>query len=479
MVRGRADPPTPAPGSECGCNASVHSSTAFVRPLFFMRSLVLKFFPILFFRMVDRTTYADEDHTPKIALRQIFGRMGLRQALCRSSADKGLLSVEVFAMLGDNATAVKNTLKTMIPSAELGTDEAAIELSLMQLAAVWHACHALQGQFATRRARMEEDPNKVPEMAQEDHAEFRTRFVSAHPDVILLDAKEPHKKFVEKISRDFLVHGMMPYYTVAEIRTRADSIVQKSGLSKNAEDLLTISKADEPDQVTDVQTLLNRIHALFMAMEYLNICTYSRAAGPLRYLQELEQFRSECPGLPNLMAADSLIRKKIHRLQSEQRQLYPTFEEALKEVLNNHKYLWNDARTKAVLSKFDQKKKEDIEDHQDRVEVDTPEKPSPSKRKRQRLRNKELLREAKEARLVKKDQFDKRPKAGPKESRVDKDKRIPETEWKAIAQAAKSVAGPKRCHYFNSSMGCALADKCRFKHLCMTCGASHPMVGNH
>ena len=115
--------------------------------------------------------------------------------------------------------------------------------------------------------------------APPDHAEFRSRFVTAHPDVILLDAKEPHKKFVEKLSRDFLVHGMVPFYAVAEIRTSADSIVQKSGLSKNAEDLLTISKAEEPDQVTDVQTLLHRVHALFMALEFLNICTYSRAAG--------------------------------------------------------------------------------------------------------------------------------------------------------------------------------------------------------
>ena len=101
--------------------------------------------------------------------------------------------------------------------------------------------------------------------------------------------KEPHKKFVEKLSRDFLVHGMVPYYTVSEIRVRSDTISQKTGLTRTAEDLLTVSKADEPDQVTDVQTLLNRIHAFFMALEYLNICGYSRAAGPLRYLQELEQ----------------------------------------------------------------------------------------------------------------------------------------------------------------------------------------------
>ena len=218
--------------------------------------------------MVDRTTYSDEARTPKIALRQIFGRLGLRQELCKLAADSGLLSIEVVAMLGDTAAAVKESIKTLVDAAALGADDAARELSLMQIAAVWHACHALQTQFATRRAKMEEDPSKVPEMAQEDHAEFRGRFVRNHPDVVLLDAKEPHKKFVEKLSRDFLVDGMVPYYPASEIRTRSDTISQKTGLIRTAEDLLTVSKADEPDQVTDVHTLLNRIHALFMALEY-------------------------------------------------------------------------------------------------------------------------------------------------------------------------------------------------------------------
>ena len=227
-------------------------------------------------RMVDRTTYTDEDHTPKIALRQIFGRLNLKQNLCKLAADAGLLSVEVVAMLGDSAAAVKESINKLVPERDLGTDEASRELSLMQLAAVWHACHALQTQFASRRAKMEEDPSKVPEMAQEDHAEFRGRFVRNHPDVVLLDAKEPHKKFVEKLSRDFLVHGMVPFYPASEIRTRADTIFEKTGLTRTAEDLLTVSKADEPDQVTDVSTLLNRIHAYFMALEYLNICGYSR-----------------------------------------------------------------------------------------------------------------------------------------------------------------------------------------------------------
>ena len=200
--------------------------------------------------MVDRTGYLDEARTPKIALRQIFARHALSEDLCLAAANNGLLSVEVFAMLGDSASAAKEAIKALIPQDELGATTAARDLAVMQLAAVWLACQALQTQFASRRARMEEDPTKVPEMAQEDHAEFRARFVRAHPDVILIDAREPHKKFVEKLNRDFLVNGMVPFYTMSEVRTRADTIIQKSGLTKNAEDLLTVSKADEPEAFT-------------------------------------------------------------------------------------------------------------------------------------------------------------------------------------------------------------------------------------
>ena len=72
---------------------------------------------------------------------------------------------------------------------------------------------------------MEEGPNKIPGLSQEDHAEFRDRFMRVHPDVIPIDAKEPHKKFVERLSRDFLIHGIVPYYEPAEIRTRSDVII--------------------------------------------------------------------------------------------------------------------------------------------------------------------------------------------------------------------------------------------------------------
>eukprot|EP00913_Durusdinium_trenchii_P004667 g4332.t1 len=300
-------------------------------------------------------------------------------------------------MLGDTAAHAKEGIKALIPADQLGAVQAERDLATMQLAAVWLACQALQTQFASRRARMEEDPNKIPELAQEDHAEFRARFVRVHPDVILIDAKEPRKKFVEKLNRDYLVNGMVPYYTMSEVRTRADTIVQKSGLTKNAEDLLTVSKADEPEAVTDVHVLMNRIHAFFMALDYLNICSYSRAAGPLDYLQQLEQFRIECPSLPFVMMADNLIRKKAFRLQAEQRDKYNSYEAALKEVLTNHKYLWNDARTKALLSRVDHRRDHEtaqpdrsVADH-----VDKPSSPKAAKRKQKLERMREELAKAK------------------------------------------------------------------------------------
>ena len=425
--------------------------------------------------MVDRTVYANKAATPKLNLRQIFGRQGLDTGLCRLSADKGLLTVEMFAMLGQDLSSAKETLRKLWEAdmTPLQADAASQELSVMSLAAVWQAAQALQTQYASRRARMEEDPNKIPELSQEDHAEFRDRFVRVHPDVILIDAKEPHKKFVERLSRDFLIHGIVPFYEPAEIRTRADVIVVKSGLSRNAEDLLSISRADQPEPVTDVTTLFHRINAFFMSLEYLNICAFSRAEGPLKYLQELEQFRSECPGLPFLMAADRAIRKKIFRLLSEQRATYTAFSQALLEVLNNHKYLWNDARTSVTLSKVEHNRQQFVANPDQVQEDGAPPPPhNPFKCTRGGKKKKRLQTPGKE----------ETPKKIPKEDPTKKpkrDDRIPEKEWKLIADAAKKVQGARRCHYFNSSLGCISGDSCRIKHLCMVCGEPRPMIGNH
>ena len=154
----------------------------------------------------------------------MFGRQRVHQDLCRLAADSGLLTVETFAMLGDDIALVKATLKNLV------TDHArfgAQELALTCLAAVWKTCSTMQDHFAARRAKMEEDPSKVPEIPGEDYAEFGEVFVNRHPDVLLPPHREPHRKFVERVQRDFLVHGFVHFYEVGEIRTPTSRLLRK------------------------------------------------------------------------------------------------------------------------------------------------------------------------------------------------------------------------------------------------------------
>ena len=161
--------------------------------------------------MVDRTKY-DPAFVPDLALRQIFGRQRLHEDLCKAVADRKLLTVEAFAMLGDTIAAVKESLKVIIADESiLGSTPGERELALTSLAAVWKTCSTLQDHFAARRAKMEEDPSKVPEIPGDDHAEFREQFVHRHPDVLLPHHREPHRKLVERLQRDFLVHGSVPF----------------------------------------------------------------------------------------------------------------------------------------------------------------------------------------------------------------------------------------------------------------------------
>ena len=428
--------------------------------------------------MVDRTTY-HEDRTPDLPLRQVLGRQRISEDLCRVAADAGLLSVETFAMLGDSITAVKTTIKALIADhTKLGADGPAQELALTSLAAVWKTCSTMQDHFAARRAKMEEDPSKVPEIPGEDHAEFRETFVARHPDVVLPLHREPHRKFVERVQRDHMVHGFVHFYEVGEIRTRNEQIAQKSGLSKNAEDLLRVVMVDQPSNASSESQVMDKLHAFFITLEYLNICEFSFTAGPLRYLSELEEWRHENRGLALLLTVDTLIRKNVHRVCSDQRKKFSTFSAALKEVLTNHKQLWNDARSSAELDKFKQAASSSAPSTPPKKRARsasrsvTKTSPKAKKNKARRARQKAQLQKAKTV-LAAQPGKD-RPEAA---SRPSRDERVPAKEWQKITSFKYS--GPKRCPFYNCSLGCRFGDQCRQKHSCVECGKDHPWHGNH
>ncbi|CAE7781028.1 unnamed protein product [Symbiodinium sp. KB8] len=344
--------------------------------------------------MVDRTVYPDKDKVPELALRQIFGRQKLPEPLCLLMADKGMLLVERMAMLGDSIASVKATLKAIVgDDSKFGPDGPAQELSLTLLTAVWKSASVLQEHISARRAKMEEDPSKIPEIPGEDHAEFREIFVNQHPDVILTYMHEPRRKFVERIHRDYLVHGAVTFYEVAEMRTRADRIVQTTGFSKTSDDLLRVVQSDNKVSIASDSDVMDRLHAFFIALEYLNICDFTIDAGPLKYLSELE-------------------------------------------VLTHHKQLWNDARSTAELEKFRQAEHEVSTPTKRQRSSSPPTAPTPPKNearsrknKARRDRNKALLKKLRDENKEK----DKPTKPAIKlTEKVERDQRVPEKEWKKI-----------------------------------------------
>ena len=112
--------------------------------------------------MVDRTNYPDKDHTLELQVRQLFARQKLPEALCLRLADKQLISLERISMLGETVAETKGTILALFPGDALGLSDPARLMSTVFIAAVWQAAKSLQLHMAGRRARMEEDPHKIP-----------------------------------------------------------------------------------------------------------------------------------------------------------------------------------------------------------------------------------------------------------------------------------------------------------------------------
>ena len=56
--------------------------------------------------------------------------------------------------------------------------------------------------------------------------------------------REPHRKLVERIHGDYMVHGAVEFYEVAEMRSCSDHVVSTSEFSKTSDDLLRVVQLD-------------------------------------------------------------------------------------------------------------------------------------------------------------------------------------------------------------------------------------------
>ena len=210
-------------------------------------------------------------------------------------------------MLGESIAAVKAIVGD---DSKFGADVAAQELSLTMLAGVWKpASPTLQEHISARGAKMEEDLSKIPEIPGEDCAEFRQIFVNQHPDIVLTYMRELRHKFVAAI----MVCCAVAFYEVAEMRSQYDRVVQTPGFSKTLGDMLRVVQRDNKVSVTPEADLMYLIHAFFVAVEYLNLCEFSK----------LDEWKRENRGLALLLATDTLLRKKVCLLNNDKRQEFP------------------------------------------------------------------------------------------------------------------------------------------------------------
>ena len=432
--------------------------------------------------MVDRTVCVSKDATPDLALRQVLGRHKTPQELCLLFANSSLLSIEMVAVLGENHESVKrNFLQLIGGAAVLGADDRIRALRYIQVITVWTTCQALNTCNAQRRAKMEEDPHKIPEIPQEDHGDFRSRFVLAHPDVVVNIWNEPHRKFVERINRDFTVNGSIPFYEVGEMRTRSEVIAQKSGLAPSADQLVKLCRTDElSSSFATEEEVFQRLHAFFMTLEMLNICSFTTLDGPVLYISKIHKCRKDCAGLQALVKADKIIRMKVAECNTDQRDDFPTYSSALKHVLDNHKHLWIEARShgRSVPAPTTPTNKRSFAT----MEADHGS-PKITKSAKKRQAQQAKLQGLKAHVVDPAPQFKEKGKGkgkGPQKGKggaVSSASRISPVEWEKLCSF--SYSGARRCRFFNSSKGCSSGNQCKQEHLCVQCGADHCWFSAH
>ena len=124
--------------------------------------------------------------------------------------------------------------------------------------------------MASRHAKILDDPTICPALPQDDHIDFRERFILVHPDMIMVECREPRKKFVEIISGDVALYGSVPFYEVGEMRLSSEIIAQKFGLAPTADYLVKMSQLDEAVvAISFEEEFMDRLNGFFVALEYL------------------------------------------------------------------------------------------------------------------------------------------------------------------------------------------------------------------
>ena len=290
---------------------------------------------------VDTTVYA-AGKTPTPQLRVLFAQNALDPALRRAIADAGIMSQEMWAQAGDTGSLAADRI-VRHAGAAMPADANDADIEKLKIAAIWATSRAMQTARAASELKYAEDPHKIPQIPDSERLQMRIAWKANHVELDLNDHNEPHARFVDRVRRDWIVHGRVVLYPLDQVRVEADKIAMKTQTVVTTDDFLKAVREELPGvAINGDEQFFDRIFALFVALEYLNILSVAQfRTTALRYFADLRKFRRLHPGLSYLVKADTLIRQAVDEKIKEN----PTadFGATFQLILDDKPHLWNSA----------------------------------------------------------------------------------------------------------------------------------------
>ena len=179
---------------------------------------------------VDSTPYT-ADARPDQTLRQVLHAASVPEAFRLRLAEVGVLTNDVMADLGESPQAFVQNIKALLTGDNPFGEAPQSTIVEAKQVSSWRKSRALMEETDSKRSKLMEDLHMIPEIPIHEYNSYRANFVTRHPDVLVVDFEEPHKKFLERLIRDLTVNEVVLPYRLGEIRLRSEDVVQKPGLS--------------------------------------------------------------------------------------------------------------------------------------------------------------------------------------------------------------------------------------------------------
>jgi hypothetical protein len=417
---------------------------------------------------LDTTKY-DPKATPHLQLRALFAQQNLDGALRKALADRGFISVELLANAGDSATAALNTITGLVT--EGWPEGSGRPMEEIKLKAVWDAARQIATSKGQQAAKYAEDPSKIPSIPENERVVMRQAWTAAHRGHDLHDWNEPHPRFLDRVKRDWQLHGRVPFYEISEIRVVADKVITKPAVALQADKLLQFIEQEQPGApVNSSDQLFDRLHALFVALEMLTIFQVEEFyTVSTRYMQELRLFfRHHDEDVQLAVKTDRLLRKEAQHLSL----LDPAkdYASCILEVLTTKQYLWGAALVEVETARLKGAA------HPAKRQADSPVAQGSVATPPKKRRRKGKAAAASPPSAAKHQQSHKAQKAAPSPPKGGKgdSKRVPQAEMNSLWELARANSDKQICKFYNSSVGCSRGSGCSFKHVCLKCNQKHP-----